>query len=57
MRDATTTAKFHLAGLKGKHTVEVLDENRSLAAEDGVFEDHFPPWQVHLYRLASAERK
>lgn len=32
--------------------VEVLGENRTLACKDGVFEDAFAPWDVHLYKIS-----
>ena len=54
MRDGRTTATFTLAGSAGADTVEVLDENRTLAAKDGVFQDRFAPWDAHLYRLKAA---
>jgi hypothetical protein len=53
MRDGKTTATFQVAGLKGKAKVEVLDEGRSLAAQDGVFQDAFGPWDVHLYKITA----
>jgi hypothetical protein len=51
MRDGATTATFAVRGLTGEHLVEVLDEARTLTAQDGVFRDHFQPWAAHLYRL------
>ena len=36
--------------------VEVLDENRTLPVKDGVFEDSFDDWDVHLYRGRSGKR-
>ncbi|MBI5386327.1 MAG: hypothetical protein HZA90_16780 [Verrucomicrobia bacterium] len=51
MRDGQTTASFTLRGLSGDTAVEVIDENRSLQAKDGVFRDRFEPWEVHLYRV------
>jgi hypothetical protein len=35
----------------------VLDENRSVVAEDGAFADRFQPWEAHLYRIKTAETK
>ena len=54
MRPGQTRAKLAIQGLSGRHAVEVLDENRTLESSDGVFEDDFKPWDVHLYRLAVA---
>ena len=52
MRDGKTTATFRLKSPSGGEPVEVLDENRTLAAKDGVFTDQFAPWDAHLYRIA-----
>jgi hypothetical protein len=51
MRDGTTTATITPKGLSGDFTVEVLGEDRSVAATMGSFKDRFGPWDVHLYRL------
>lgn len=51
MRDGETPATFTARGLPGEQTVEVLDENRTITAKDGVFTDRFEPWDVHLYRI------
>jgi hypothetical protein len=51
MRGSPTSAEFRLSRTSGKHNVEVLDENRSIAASKGIFKDRFAPWDVHLYRL------
>ena len=51
MRDGETTATFKLGGVDGARTVEVIDENRKLAAAGGSFSDRFGPWDAHLYRL------
>jgi hypothetical protein len=52
MRDGATEATFTLAGMKGDDTLEVLDENRTIAATNGSFSDYFEPWAVHLYKLS-----
>jgi len=54
MRGAVTSATFTLKGLEGDQTVEVIDEHRTLPSHNGVFGDHFAPWEVHLYRVAVA---
>ena len=54
MRDGKTTAAFTLRGLTGEAKVEVVDENRTLNAQDGVFRDDFQPWGAHIYRIAAA---
>ena len=51
MRDDKTSATFRLAGLKGAATARVLGEKRTLTVKDGVFEDSFAPWDVHLYEI------
>jgi hypothetical protein len=51
MRDGKTLATFTIAGMKGQSKVEVIDEARTLNMRDGVFEDRFDAWHVHLYRI------
>ncbi len=51
MRAGETSATFTLQGLEGERPVEVLGENRTLASKNGVFQDRFAPWDVHLYRV------
>jgi hypothetical protein len=51
MRDGVTTATFTLEGTNGEKVVEVLGEDRTMAAKNGSFSDRFGPWDVHLYRL------
>jgi hypothetical protein len=51
MRDGPTSATFTFKGIKGEGSLQVLDEDRDVTARDGVFEDTFAPWDVHLYRL------
>jgi hypothetical protein len=53
MRDGATTATFTLGGTKEEKRIEVLGENRTRTAKDGVFTDHFGPWDVHLYRMSA----
>jgi hypothetical protein len=54
MRDGKTTASFILRGLTGEPKVEVLDENRTINLQNGVFRDDFQPWDAHVYRIATA---
>ena len=54
MRDGSTAARFKLEGRHGEESVEVLDEHRTLAAQDGVFDDDFKPWDMHGYRLGGS---
>ena len=51
MRPGATKATFTVAGLAGKKEIEVLGEDRKLAAEDGKFTDEFKDWDVHLYKM------
>ena len=52
MRALSTTAEFTIKSNPKIHSIEVVDENRNLLAKQGVFKDHFGPWDVHLYRAA-----
>ncbi len=51
MRDGATTATFKIAGLSGRASAKVLGEHRTVEVRDGVFEDEFAPWGVHLYLI------
>ena len=51
MRGGKTDAIFIVNGPEGEKTVEVLGENRTLTAKNGVFKDSFNPWDVHIYRI------
>jgi hypothetical protein len=51
MRDGETTATFHVAGMTGTAKAQVLGEDRTVPVRDGVFEDDFRPWDVHLYQI------
>jgi hypothetical protein len=53
MTDGATNATFTLSGIAGSSVVEVIGENRSVVPSDGVFEDVFEPYAVHLYRISS----
>jgi hypothetical protein len=50
MRGDSTMATFTLKDIESTQTVEVIDENRSLPSKDGIFQDRFAGWDVHLYR-------
>jgi hypothetical protein len=52
MREGPTRARLSVRGLSGPKAVEVLGEKRTLESKDGAFEDDFPSWGVHLYRIA-----
>jgi hypothetical protein len=51
MRDGETTAKFSARQLQGERPVEVLGENRTVVFKDGIFDDTFNPWDVHIYKI------
>ena len=45
------TATFTIEGLKPGATVQVVDENRTITAQEGSFADSFEPLAEHIYRL------
>jgi len=51
MSHNNTSASFTIDGLKGERLVKVLFENRTIISKDGVFEDSFNAWDVHLYQI------
>jgi len=51
MRGEATTAEFRIKANAKIESIEVLDENRKISAQEGVFKDRFEPWDVHLYRV------
>jgi hypothetical protein len=51
MRDGKATATFAVAGMKGRTKAEVIDEDRTVDVNDGMFRDTFQPWDVHLYKI------
>jgi hypothetical protein len=51
MRDGETRAKFAVKGFSGDKKVEVLGEGRKIVCRDGLFEDEFRAWDVHLYKI------
>ena len=44
-------AVFTVEGLKKGTQIEVVDENRTITAENGSFSDDFDPLAEHIYRL------
>lgn len=44
-------ATFTVAGLKAGTKIEVVDESRTITAEDGKFSDTFGPLVEHVYRI------
>jgi hypothetical protein len=45
------TATFRVEGLQAGAAIEVVDEGRTLAAQDGQFTDAFGPLAEHIYRI------
>jgi len=54
MRGAATQATFRVADLTGARQIDVLDEDRTLTAHEGVFCDRFDAWDVHLYAIGGS---
>lgn len=55
MRDGTTRATFKAFNIPDAATVEVIGEERTIDAKNGVFEDDFGSYGVHLYRVKSED--
>lgn len=51
LRPGDTEVSFSLRDFPGRHSVEVLGENRSLDCIGSAFKDRFGTWDVHLYRI------
>lgn len=51
MSAQSAPATFHVQGIAREAAVSVLGENRTLTSRDGVFQDEFPAWGVHLYAI------
>jgi len=49
-------AVFSVPELNAGDTVVVVDENRSISAQGGSFEDAFAPMAVHIYQIPSGAR-
>ena len=53
MRPGNTTATFSLRDFMGNSTVEAVGEGRHLHTINGVFQDDFSEYGVHVYRIAN----
>jgi len=53
MRNAKGKAVIRLEPLRAGMTAEVLGEGRSVKVGDGLLEDDFEPYAMHLYRIRS----
>jgi hypothetical protein len=51
MRSGTTKATFTLRDFPASASAEVIGENRTVDVKDGVFEDDFADYGVHLYEI------
>ncbi len=51
MRPGTTNATFTLTNIPGNVAVEVVGENRNLQSANGVFQDAFTNYEVHIYKI------
>jgi hypothetical protein len=51
MQDTAQSAKFELRASVLNQQAEVIDEHRTVSVQDGVLQDHFAPYEPHLYRL------
>jgi hypothetical protein len=54
MRPGTPKATFALRDFVGTSSVEVLGENRTITAKEGVFQDTFTDYGVHIYKVATS---
>jgi len=50
MRQGSTKVRFGMTEPAGTRDIEVLGENRKLTCRNGIFEDEFGAWDVHLYK-------
>ncbi|MCE5175569.1 MAG: hypothetical protein ABFC90_02205 [Bacteroidales bacterium] len=53
MRSGSTDATFTLRDFVGTSNIEVVGENRQLAATNGVFNDNFSDYSMHIYKVAT----
>ncbi|WP_394829617.1 hypothetical protein [Pendulispora albinea] len=51
MKNAKTTATFTVRGVAPSAKAEVLGENRTISLANGVFQDAFDGYGVHLYKV------
>lgn len=52
IKPGTTNATFSLTHFPGNTSVEVVGENRSLESLNGVFQDTFANYAVHIYKIS-----
>jgi hypothetical protein len=51
MRGGSTTGTFTLSRIPATATAEVIGEGRTLNVSNGVFQDNFQSYGVHLYKV------
>ncbi len=51
MRNAAAQGGFRIAGLPAHAVAQVLGESRSVPVDNGLLQDRFRPYDVHLYRI------
>jgi len=51
MEGKSARATFAVEGLPSNSTAEVLGEQREIAVRQGVFQDDFGPYAVHIYKI------
>jgi hypothetical protein len=51
MRNNSVIASFSIDSMPGTANVEVFDENRTITATGGTFQDSFEGYGVHLYKI------
>ena len=52
MRLGPATGSFEFTGYSGSASLEVLGEDRTINVVDGIFEDSFETYEVHLYKIS-----
>ena len=55
MRNRPCRGTFSLTGLPERATAVVLGEERQIVIRAGQFDDDFPAYGVHLYRIAAGD--
>ncbi|MBN1187631.1 MAG: T9SS type A sorting domain-containing protein [Bacteroidales bacterium] len=51
-KSGTATATFKCSGFMGNSKVEVVSEGREITMIDGVFQDDFSDYDVHIYKIS-----
>jgi hypothetical protein len=52
-KSGNTSVSFSLRDFQGNSTIEVIGENRSIPVVDGIFEDVFSNYAVHIYKVSN----